>query len=181
MISQLLVGVAFLFDVMSFQFKNRKHILHAIAGACFFMAAHFFLLEQWTATLLMSISCIRYLVSGYTFDRRWMYFFLTLAAAGTVWTYVGLVSILSFGATAVLTMAAFSKTDKRLRQITFIGAPLWIIHNIIVGSPSAIALESFFFLSNVVGYYRYYIRPAAADPEAQFESGTNLKPQPETD
>lgn len=156
--SQLLVGVALLFDILSFQFKNRKYILHSIAAACLFMAAHFLLLEQWTATVLMLVSGLRYFVSGYTFERRWMYFFLGLTVVGTAWTYTGIISILSFAATVVLTVAAFSKTDKRLREITFLGAGLWIIHNVLVGSPSAIALESIFLTSNIVGYYRYYIR-----------------------
>ena len=158
-ISQLLVGVALIFDILSFQFKNRKYILHSIAVACFFMAVHFLLLGQWTATVLMAVSCVRYTVSGYTTERRWMYFFSAVAVVGTVWTYAGLVSLLSFGATFVLTVAAFSKTDKRLREITFFGVALWIAHNIVVWSPSAIGLESFFLLSNIVGYYRYYIRP----------------------
>ncbi|MEZ0575621.1 YgjV family protein [Halodesulfovibrio aestuarii] len=162
-ISQMLVGVALVFDLLSFQFKNRKYILHAIAAACFFMAVHFLLLEQWTATVLMGVSGARYAVSGYTTERRWMYFFCILAVAGTLWTYAGLVSILSFGATFVLTLAAFSKTDKRLREVTFFGVALWIVHNIVVWSPSAIALESFFLMSNVVGYYRYYIRPTRSD------------------
>lgn len=159
-ISQLLVGVALIFDILSFQFKNRKYILHSIAAACFFMAVHFLLLEQWTATVLMGLSALRYGVSGYTTDRRWMYFFCVSAVAGTVWTYAGLVSLLSFGATFVLTIGAFSKTDKRLREITFFGVGLWIIHNVVVWSPSAIALESLFLMSNVVGYYRYYLRPS---------------------
>ena len=159
-ISQLLVGVALIFDILSFQFKNRKYILHSIAAACFFMAVHFLLLDQWTATVLMAVSSVRYAVSGYTTERRWMYFFSALAVVGTIWTYAGLVSILSFGATFVLTVAAFSKTDKRLREITFFGVSLWIVHNVVVWSPSAIGLESFFLMSNVIGYYRYYIRPA---------------------
>lgn len=169
-ISQLLVGVALIFDILSFQFKNRKYILHSIAAACFFVAVHFLLLEQWTATVLMGVSGVRYAVSGYTTDRRWMYFFCIVAVLGTWWTFAGLISVLSFGATFVLTIAAFSKTDKRLRELTFIGAGLWIFHNIVVWSPSAIALESFFFMSNVVGYYRYYIRPARqVEQELVFE------------
>ncbi|WP_290924440.1 YgjV family protein [Halodesulfovibrio sp.] len=157
-VSQLLVGVALIFDVLSFQFKDRKYIVLSIAAACFFMAAHFMLLDQWTATILMIVSGIRYAVSGYTTERKWMYFFCIVAVLGTAWTYTGVVSLLSFGATFVLTVAAFSKTDKQLREITFVGVLLWIIHNVVVWSPSAIALESFFLMSNIVGYYRYYMR-----------------------
>jgi len=168
-ISQLLVGVALIFDILSFQFKNRKNIVLSIAAACFFMAVHFLLLEQWTATVLMMVSAIRYAVSGYTTERKWMYFFCVVAALGTAWTYTGIVSLLSFGATFVLTVAAFSKTDKQLREITFVGVSLWIIHNIVVWSPSAIALESFFLMSNVVGYYRFYIRSPKPFPAMEKE------------
>ena len=164
MISQLLVGVALIFDLLSFQFKNRKYILLSIAAACFFMAAHFMLLDHWTAACLMWLSTFRYFVSGYTTSKKWMYFFLIATVIGTAWTYSGYISFVSFGATFVLTLAAFCETDKRLREVSFLGVSLWIIHNILVGSPSAIALESLFLMSNAVGYYRYYIRKPIAVP-----------------
>lgn len=163
LVSQLLVGVALIFDILSFQFKERKYILHSISAACLFLAIHFVLLDQLTAALLMGVSMLRYYVSGYTTSRNWMYFFLILAVVATIWTFSGLLSCLSFAATTVLTIAAFCKTDKRLREITFVGASLWITHNILAGTPFATVLESVFLMSNIVGYYRFYIRKQVPD------------------
>jgi hypothetical protein len=39
------------------------------------------------------------------------------------------------------------------------GTCLWIIHNLLAGSPGAVILEIFFASSNIIGYYRFYIRP----------------------
>lgn len=36
---------------------------------------------------------------------------------------------------------------------------IWIIHNYLAGSPGAVLMEIFFLSSNIVGYFRYYIRP----------------------
>jgi hypothetical protein len=46
-----------------------------------------------------------------------------------------------------------------LRQLMFIGTCLWLIHNIIAGSPGAVIMEIIFLSSNMVGYFRYYIKP----------------------
>jgi hypothetical protein len=34
----------------------------------------------------------------------------------------------------------------------------WLAHNAIIGSPAAVVLEIFFLGSNILGYWRYYIR-----------------------
>jgi len=39
-----------------------------------------------------------------------------------------------------------------------IGTLVWIGHNALAGSPAAAVLETFFLGSNLVGYYRYYLR-----------------------
>ena len=38
-------------------------------------------------------------------------------------------------------------------------ACLWIVHNGIVGSPVAMANDALFLVSNLIGYYRFHIRP----------------------
>jgi len=36
---------------------------------------------------------------------------------------------------------------------------IWIAHNYLAGSPGAVLMEAIFTVSNLAGYYRYYIRP----------------------
>jgi hypothetical protein len=33
------------------------------------------------------------------------------------------------------------------------------VHNILAGSPGAVLMEAIFISSNIVGYFRFYIRP----------------------
>ena len=40
-----------------------------------------------------------------------------------------------------------------------IGTSLWIVHNFLAGSPGAVLMEAIFISSNLVGYFRFYIRP----------------------
>ncbi len=49
-------------------------------------------------------------------------------------------------------------SDKRFRELMMLGIAIWIVHNILAGSPGAVVLETFFLGSNLVGYYRFYRR-----------------------
>lgn len=85
--------------------------------------------------------------------------FMATAIIASILTYEGVLSILGCAGSLFGTMASFSKDDKLLRQLMLIGTCLWLIHNILAGSPGAVVLEVFFICSNLVGYFRYYIRP----------------------
>ena len=93
-------------------------------------------------------------------SRVVMVCFMGMAVIASALTYEGLLSILGCGGSLFGTVASFSKDDKLLRQLMLIGTSLWLVHNILAGSPGAVVLEIFFICSNLVGYFRYYIRPA---------------------
>ena len=82
--------------------------------------------------------------------------FLLSALIITVGTFSGLLSVLSFSATLFQTTAAFCQSDQRLRQLMIVGTSLWLVHNYLAGSPTAVLMEVLFIGSNLVGYYRYY-------------------------
>ncbi|MGB2147676.1 MAG: YgjV family protein, partial [Vibrio toranzoniae] len=79
----------------------------------------------------------------------------------TVFTYSGVVSVLSCLASVFQTLAAFNKDDRRLRELMIIGTSFWLIHNYLVGSPTAVVMEVLFICSNLVGYYRFYFKKSA--------------------
>jgi hypothetical protein len=62
LLSQILIGLAFLFDLASFQFKERKYTLVCFALAAALISAHYFLLEQDTAGFIIALSAARFLV-----------------------------------------------------------------------------------------------------------------------
>ena len=48
-LSQLLAGIAIGFDLLSFQFKERRQIIACLIVSCLLIATHFALLGLWTA------------------------------------------------------------------------------------------------------------------------------------
>ena len=84
-----------------------------------------------------------------------MYLFLALAVAGFALTYESPVSILALIATLIGTVGAFHGTERAVRYSLMATEILWAIHNIIVWSPVAIAMEVLFFTSNLIGLIRH--------------------------
>ncbi|WP_104399034.1 YgjV family protein [Vibrio penaeicida] len=161
MLSQVLVGFAIVFDLMSFQFKERKKIVGCLFCAGVLISSHFILLEQWTAASLMLIATIRYLSSIFSTSSKLMIFFCGTSAIATVVTFSGITSILSCLGSMFQTVAAFNKDDKKLRELMLIGTSFWLIHNYVVGSPTAVLMEVLFISSNLIGYYRHYYKNCA--------------------
>ena len=158
-LSQILIGIAICIDIISFQFKIRSKILVCLVVSTLLISGHFMLLGHWTAALLGLLSVARYSSGMFTTSGRVMWFFLIIIFAITGFSYAGSLSILGCLATCFTTMAAFRSDVKRLRQLMLIGGLIWIAHNSLAGSPGAVLMETIFVLSNLVGYYRYYIKP----------------------
>ena len=156
--SQILVGLAALFDIASFQFKNRIALLSALCISALLIAAHFALLKEWTAACLLVIGACRYLAGIFIFNSRikWLFYFITVLASAL--TFSGITSALSCIASLLHTKASFSHNDKLMRLLMVIGTTVWGVHDIIVGSPVAVLIDILFIVSSGIGYYRIYIK-----------------------
>ncbi|MFC1235944.1 YgjV family protein [Vibrio sp. F74] len=161
-LSQVLVSIAIGFDLMSFQFKERKKIVACLFCAGILISSHFILLEQWTAASLMVIATTRYLMSVFSTSSKLKYLFCSASVLATFITYAGLVSVLSCLGSIFQTVAAFNKDDRRLRELMVVGTTFWLFHNYLVGSPTAVIMEVLFISSNLIGYYRHYYRKSSA-------------------
>jgi len=157
-VSQILVVVAIGFDLLSFQFKERRRIIACMAISCLLIAVHFALLGHWTATGLAGLAGLRLIVSYRTTSKRVMAAFIAASLVIAAATFHGILSVLSCLGSIFGTVGSFSADDKRLRQILMVGTSLWLLHNILAGTPTAVLMEALFLGSNFVGYYRYYVR-----------------------
>ena len=157
-LSQILIGIAFLFDLASFQFKKREITLSFFAAAALLIAVHFFLLGHVTAGLIAGLSALRFLVSIFTTHQYVMYVFLLLMGGVAISTFDGIEDLFILSMGVLSTIGAFQKDEKRLRHFMMPASLSIITHNILIWSPAAILLETFFLLSNLVSYYRFYIR-----------------------
>lgn len=157
-LSQLLIGIAIIFDLASFQFKERRHIVGCLCIAGVLISSHFILLQQYTAAGLMMVAVIRYFLSIFTTSKLIMLIFIICSLLLTTLTYTGVVSLLSCIGAVIQTVAAFNQNDKKLRQLMIVGTSFWLFHNYLVESPMAVIMEALFIGSNLVGYYRFYIK-----------------------
>lgn len=160
-LSQIIVSIVLLIDLLSFQFKAREKILLSQLVACAILALHFYLLSQPTAAVLFSISAVRFGVSIWTSSNLVCLIFVSIAILATAITYSGPTSLLSLGGTLLYTVASFRAHDRGLRLWMMAGSLIWIVHNIIVGSPVATLVEANLLLSNLIGYWRYYLRESS--------------------
>ncbi len=158
-LSQILVGIAICTDILSFQFKERKHIVYCLLVSCTLISVHFMCLNHWTAACLGLVATLRFATSLFSTSKIFMAIFITASVIFSALTYEGLLSILGCTGAIFGTTASFCKEDKQLRQLMFIGTSFWLVHNYLAGSPGAVLMESLFIGSNLVGYFRYYIRP----------------------
>ena len=158
LLSQLLIGVVFCFDMASFQFREKRHVLSCLVFSALLLGVHFALLEAQTAAVLGFIAAARFFVAIFSHARWLLYLFLSLVMINGILSYVGLLTVLATAGGLITTTAAFMPTDRQFRQYMMAGTVVWIGHNALAGSPGAVVLEMFFFGSNLVGYYRYYLR-----------------------
>lgn len=157
-ISQILIGFALICDCISWQCKNRKTILVWLMGASSLIATHFWVLGETTASLIVYLSTLRFFISIFSTHRYWLYAFLAAVFLIGITTYTKTTDLLVMLASSFTTYASFQPHDKKLRQWMMVGTSLWIGYDIIIFSPGAALLESIFLISNLVGYWRFYIR-----------------------
>ena len=157
-VSQILVGIAAVFDVLSFQFRDRKRILACLAVSSALIAGHFFLIGNVTAGLCTILSATRFTVAYFSKRRSWIWVFSLVATLVLVSTYQSPINLLPFLGAILGAIGSFHGSDKVLRLCAMVGTAGWIIHNMLIGSPAAVALESLFLACNVFGFWRFYLR-----------------------
>ncbi len=157
-ISQILIGLAFISDAFSWQFKKREVVLFIIAISCILIGTHYLLLEEYTGAIIDYLAALRCFISIFSTKKYWMWIFLFLLFVSTYFSYKNTNDLFVFIAHIFFNIATFQDKDKQLRELIMAGMPFLIIYNILIFSPAAIALECFFLLSNMIGYWRFYLR-----------------------
>ena len=157
-ISQVLVTIAIIFDLLSFQFKERQHVVACLSFAGCLISTHFYLLDMITAAFIMGIATVRYMTSYFTSHPYARTLFLSLNIMTLIFTYHSLVSVISFIGSSIQTIGAFSRDDREMRLIMMVGTLVWLVHNVAINSPMAVVMEIVFLVSNLAAYYRYYLR-----------------------
>jgi len=155
LLSQILAAITLIIGMTAFQMKQRKHILRGWFLAAVVAAAHFYLLGNYEACVLVLVTATRFLVASFSTNQRFMYVFLALSVVGYILTYSEPVSLLAFAATLIGTVGSFRQSETAVRTTMMSTEILWLVHNFLVWSPVAMAMEVLFFSSNLLGYLRH--------------------------
>ena len=158
-VAQLLVALAICLNILALQCRQRRTIILLLLVSCSLVAVHFLLLGYTTAAGLLLLSMARLAVGLWTVSKKMMGLFALAAIILTALTFTGWLSLLSCAAVLLSTIASFSEDDRRLRLAFMCAACLWVVDNGVVGSPGAMANDALFLVSNLIGYYRFHIRP----------------------
>jgi len=158
LISQILAGIAIIADIFSFQFKERKKIIifFIIAASC--ITVHYFLLERYVAGVIMLLWVIRFFISYYRTDKYFIYIFITAYTITTYFLYKDVYDLIILVSMSLATIWVFQKDDKYLRLFMMSWTSLIIVYNFLIFTPVWVLLESIFLWSNLVGYYRHYLK-----------------------
>lgn len=159
-LSQVLAAVAIGFDLLSFQFRERRRIIICLAISCLFIATHFALLGHGTATGLALLAAVRLVAGSVTTSKRVMLVFIVATLTVTGLTFHGLLSVFSGLGSVFGTVGSFCRSDRTLRLVMMGATSLWLVHNWLAGTPMAVLMEALFLGSNILGFYRFYLRRA---------------------
>ncbi|MFA6467049.1 MAG: YgjV family protein [Patescibacteria group bacterium] len=157
-LSQIAVFIAMIFDFLSFQFKKRKYTFVCFTISATLISTHYFLLGKSAAGVIVFISAIRFIVSYFKPNKKYLFIFIGLNTLSLLFTYKFLTDLVIYIASLVIITGNFQANDKLMRRIMMLGTSIAIVYNIIIFSPMAAIMETSFLISNFLGYYRHYVK-----------------------
>ena len=155
LVSQCLAGIAVLLDIVALQMFKRHQVLMCLLLSTSLTAFHYILLAQYSGAALMALAALRYGVSIRYQRQSLMWLFTVLALVVGVALMDSPWSLLALAGSCLQTYAAFQKEQLRMRLAMLLGALSWLAYGVTAGSPVAVAMESLFLASNLVGLMRF--------------------------
>jgi hypothetical protein len=154
--SQVLAFIAMVIYIVGQQHKGRNAILMSFVVGNLFNAAHFLLLGAMTGVAMAVIGAVRFAVSIFSIHRLWLAFFLVV---NTVALYLFFetpaLSLTAYTGATFVIISSFLKSDSWMRVFVIIGAFIWMVYAVLVGSIVEVIANAFFWCSGVVGWYRH--------------------------
>lgn len=170
--AQIVGIIGIVFSLLSFQFKQRKHIMLMQMVASLLFSSQLFLVGAFTGGCLDMISFIRTLIFSnnskkWASSPIWLYFFLIVMIATGILTWQNGWSILPIMGSMLSTLALWMKKEKHIRLISLLVGPCWIVYNIVSGAYTGALNEVLAMTSIVIGLVRHDLRKN--ETEAQKE------------
>lgn len=160
-VSQIFAAGTFAAAIVAYQCKNQRHVLFLLAFAQFCLSVHFVLLESPAAAAISAVAATRFFTGIWSKNSYLKYVFVGATMMAGVSMFSNLAEVLQIVGGILGTLAAFTLIDKHMRLYLLGGTVTNLLFNVILFSPVAIASGLFFLTSSVVGYWRFYLRPAS--------------------
>jgi hypothetical protein len=136
-------------------FRSRSMMLAIYLGNNLAFAAHYALLDHWTAAAMNGVMAAQTLAAIWIVrspQLRWIYYALIpLLAALSLATWHGLPSFLAAMATAFSTIGRMQGNETIMRVLLLASTPFWAAHDLAVGSLPGLIAD---FLSMAIGTTR---------------------------
>lgn len=162
-ISQVITVIYFAILSSSYLLKERKKILFANFVAHIGQTSAMYLLNGLTGSAMAGIMMLRDVVlliqerngekkTNPKLDLIILLVTIFLIIILTIYTYNGLLSLLSVVATLITTYALWQKNTKVYKVLGFVAGLLWLFYNIYILSVMGIILESILLICTVIGF-----------------------------
>ena len=161
-LSQIITIIYFGLLNISYLVKDRTKILTSNMFAHIGQILAMALLKGYTGAAMAVVMLIRdvalliierkELKNKKTIDLAILIITILLIISLTVITYAGPLSLLSVGATLVLSFAVWQKNVKTYKLLGIIGGILWLAYNIFIFSIMGIILETTVVISSTIGF-----------------------------
>ncbi len=155
--------------LLSYQLKRRKNIILASAISSFLYVLQYLLLGAFEGAIIDVLSGISS-VTAHNNDKKFInkhtkiiVVFLNLLIFGAgIALYKNIFSLFPVVGAILQTSAFWIDSEKRIRQVAFLGAPFWLVYNFISQAYGA-AFGSFLSMVSIsIAIYRYDIYPKRA-------------------
>ncbi|WP_088346884.1 MULTISPECIES: YgjV family protein [Rhodomicrobium] len=124
-------------------FRSRVAMLSVQLAAVSGLSLHYALLGVTTAATVDGLGALQIalvLVLGTRSELRWIGYLLAIAmVASSVVTWQGTVSLLAATGMALIAIGRLQERAGPMRALVLAGGPFWLAHDLMVGSPVAVA------------------------------------------
>lgn len=163
-ISQIITVLYYAILSLSYLLKDRNKILTANFIAHIGQTSAMIMLNGYTGAAMSAIMMARDLILliqekqkakgksiNEKFDMAVLIITIVLVIVLTIFTYNGLLSLLSVVATLITTFALWQKDVKRYKILGVVAGILWLAYNIFINSIMGIILEIILVISSIIG------------------------------
>lgn len=165
-LSQVFIIINYIFLVMTYQSKSRKNILIYNLGALNATGISYIFLSAYSGLAMVVVAIIRNVIfiidekkngksnKNGTKDYIILAILYIISIISAIFTYNGILSMMSVIATMLYTYSVWQKNTKIYKTLGIPIGIMWIIYNIYIFSIFGIILEVVLAISSIIGYIR---------------------------